>query len=264
VSSELTSRAGAALVTAGITGQHRSHSRRDNVTKVRALVDGAAEPSFGLSSVTRYSAAEVLGFLAEITGCSPDLTDVDGFDTVDPERTVNAISRAAARLADEAARGATLLAVTGHPTGLLEHHIRVVDAFRRAGGKPIRLREEERLSLGQGRNEVRYIGGVGCLADGASLRHTHAPDAMEALLEAQPWPDMVLGDHGFAGAAIERGIPAIAVMDINDPALAVASAEGRDVIVIPMDDNRPPRLYEPSWLIFDRTLSGRDAVDDDG
>jgi hypothetical protein len=47
-------------------------------------------------------------------------------------------------------------------------------------------------------------------------------------------------------------------MDINDPALAVASAEGRDVVIIPMDDNRPPRLYEPSWTIFEYVLGGGD------
>jgi hypothetical protein len=79
---------------------------------------------------------------------------------------------------------------------------------------------------------------------------------MEALLGSDPWPDVVLGDHGFAGAAIERVIPTVAIMDINDPALAIAWAEGKDVIVIPMDDNRPPRLYEPSWTIFETVLRG--------
>jgi hypothetical protein len=45
-------------------------------------------------------------------------------------------------------------------------------------------------------------------------------------------------------------------MDINDSALALASAEGRDVTIIPMDDNRPPRLYEPVWRIFEQTMAG--------
>lgn len=148
-----------------------------------------------------------------------------------------------------------MLIVTGHPTGLLEHHIRVAEAYQRAGGKLIRPAEERRLS-GVRRAEVVYTCGVGCLSDGASLRHTHAPDVMEALLESEPWPDLVFGDHGFAGAAVQRGIPTFAVMDINDPALAVAHAENRDVIVVPMDDNRLPRLYEPSWRIFEQALTG--------
>jgi hypothetical protein len=257
MTSSLEANARAALLAGGVVGPHRSHSRRDNLAKVRALVVGDPEATFGISGVSRYSAAEVLGFMAELTGCSPDITDRDGEDALDPNLTIAAIVRAAERLASEARRGALLLAATGHPTGMLEHNIRVVDAYRRAGGKVLRLREEERFPLGRGPAEVRYTGGVGCVADGASLLHTHSPAAMEALLTSGPWPEVVLADHGFAGAAIERGIPTIAVMDINDCALAVAAAEGRDVVVVPMDDNRPGRLYEPSWLIFEEILSQR-------
>ena len=246
-----------ALVAAGITGPHQSHSRRNNVSKINAMLEGDPDGSFGLSGLDKYSAMEVLGFLAELTGCSPDIEDECEFDTIDPERTVAGIVAAARRLRAEASRGSALLAATGHPTGMLEHHIRVVDAYRRAGGKIALLREDENISARLGKHkEVRYNGGVGCLADWGQLRHTHSSEAMEKLLESGPWPDVVLGDHGWAGAAIERGIPTIAVMDINDPALAVAAAEGRDVVIIPMDDNRPPRLYEPSWTIFEYVLAG--------
>ena len=239
------------LVAAGITGPHQSHSRQNNLSHIRAMLENDADASFGLSGLDRYSAGEVLGFLAEITGCSPDLEACEGFDTIDPERTVAALVEAGRRLGAEARRGASLLAVTGHPTGMLEHHIQVVEAYRQAGGKILRLREEENLNIGKSRHaEVRYIGGVGCLADWGALKHTHSSAAMEALLEAEPWPDIVLGDHGFAGAAIERGIPTIAVMDINDPALAVAWAEKKDVLIVPLDDNRAPRTYEPAWRLI--------------
>ncbi|MFN2588622.1 MAG: phosphatase [Actinomycetota bacterium] len=248
-----------ALVAAGITGPHQSHSRRNNISKINALLEGDADGSFGLSGVAKYSATEVLGFLAELTGCSGDIEDDCEFDTIDPQLTVAGIVAGARRLRDEALRGSSLLVATGHPTGMLEHHIRVVDAYRRAGGKITLLREDENISTRPGKHmEVRYTGGVGCLAGCGQLRHTHSSEPMERLLEAEPWPDFVLGDHGFAGAAIERGIPTIAVMDINDPALAVAAAEARDVVIIPMDDNRVPRLYEPSWTIFEHVLAGGD------
>lgn len=246
-----------ALVAAGITGPHQSHSRRNNLSKINAMLEGEGDGSFGISGVDKYSATEVLGFLAELTGCSEDIEDECEFDTLDPQRTVAGIVAAAKRLRDEATRGSSLLVATGHPTGMLEHHIRVVDAYRQAGGKITLLREDENLSERPGKHyEVRYNGGVGCFADWGQLRHTHSSEPMERLLEGEPWPDVVLGDHGFAGAAIERGIPTIAVMDINDPALAVAAAERRDVVIIPMDDNRPPRLYEPSWTIFEYVLAG--------
>ncbi|MEA2476231.1 MAG: hypothetical protein QOC87_430 [Actinomycetota bacterium] len=251
----------AALISNGVTGPHQSHSRQNNISKIRALIEGDEEGWFGLTPQGTYSAEDILGFLADLTGCSRTIEDLGGSDTLDPELTMRGIQAAAERLRAAAGEGSTLLAVTGHPTGLLEHHIRVVDAYRSAGGKSIRMREEERLvSASRGREyEVRYVGDVGCLADWGTLRHTHSAEPMEALLEVTPWPDIVLGDHGFAGAAIERGIPTIAVMDINDPALAVASAERRDVVIIPMDDNRPPRSYEPSWRLIASILAGQNG-----
>ncbi|MDQ3952197.1 MAG: phosphatase, partial [Actinomycetota bacterium] len=221
------SQAADALVAAGITGPHQSHSRRNNLAKIEAMLDGDPDGSFGLTGLAKYSATEVLEFLADLTGCASDIEDDCDFDTIDPERTMGGIVAAARRLHAEARLGSSLLAATGHPTGMLEHHVRVVDAYRRAGGKVVLLREDENISSRAGKHqEVRYNGGVGCLADWGQLKHTHSSEAMEKLLESGPWPDIVLGDHGFAGAAIERGIPTIAVMDINDPALAVAAAEG--------------------------------------
>src|SRR5918998_26307 len=150
-----------ALVAAGITGPHQSHSRRNNISKINAMLEGDNDGSFGISGLGKYSATEVLGFLAELTGCSDDIEDECEFDTLDPQRTVAGIVAAARRLKDEAARGSSLLVATGHPTGMLEHHIRVVDAYRRAGGKITLLREDENLTRRSGRHaEVRYTGGV--------------------------------------------------------------------------------------------------------
>ncbi|HVF54101.1 MAG TPA: phosphatase [Actinomycetota bacterium] len=248
-----------ALIRAGITGPHQSHSRRNNLSKIKALLEGDPDGAFGLTGFDDLDAKAVLECLAGITGCSADITDDSGFDTIDPDKTVAGIVAAARRLRDAARAGLRLLTVTGHPTGLLEHHMRVVDAYRSAGGEVLHLREGENLSEKAGKHlEVRYNGGVGCEADWGTLRHTHSARAMEALLKGEPWPDLVLGDHGFAGAAIERSIPTIAVMDINDPALAVACATGRDVTIVPMDDNRTPRLYRPSWMLFEAIIAGHD------
>jgi hypothetical protein len=243
-----------ALIASGITGPHQSHHRADNLSKIRKLVEGDEGMAFGMSGMTRYSVEEVLEFVAKLTGCSANITDRHSEDAIDPDLTIAAIVEAAEHLALLAREGAGLLFATGHPTGVLLHNLRVSDAYRNAGGKLLRLGEEERFPLGTGRGRICYIGGVGCLAAGSSLTHTHSPVGMEAVLDSGPWPDAVFADHGFAGAAIERGIPTIAVMDINDPALAVAAGTGKDVVVIPMDDNRSPHLYEPSWLIFEEIL----------
>jgi Phosphatase len=248
-----------ALVASGIVGAHQSHSRRDNILKVHALTAGDEDASFGISTVTDHSPGRVLGWLAELTSCSPDLEDLEGADTIDPDKTMDAIVRAGLRLREEAAKGSTLLAATGHPTGLIELYMRIVDAYRAAGGKIVRLKEEQKFRFGSGLGEIRYLGGVGTLARDASLMHTHSALPMEAVLEEQPWPDIVLGDHGFAGAALERAIPVVAVMDINDPALAVAHGEGKDATIIPLDDNRPPRLYDPVRTVFEHLLASNSA-----
>lgn len=259
MSQSLVAHAREALEAAGITGTHRSHKRRSSIEKIDKLLAADADATFGLTGVEAHSAQDVLAFMSELTGCPGDVSNLDCDDWIDPDRTMTGIVAAAERLRDAARQGAVLLVVTGHPTGMLEHHIRVVDHYTAAGGKILRAREDEPFPLGrkQRMHEVRYTGGVGCLADWGQLLHTHESEAMEALLEVDPWPDLVLGDHGFAGAAIERGIPTVAVMDINDHALAVAHGQGRDVTIVPMDDNRLPHLYEPSWSLFGAIISGR-------
>jgi hypothetical protein len=243
-----------ALVASGVTGPHQSHPRADNLSKIRKLVDGDAGMAFGMSGMTEYSVEQVLRFVSDITGCSPHVSDEKVEDAIDPDRTVAAIGKAAQRLVSYARRGAGIMFATGHPTGILLHNLRVADAYERAGGKLLRPGAERSFPFEDGDARICYVGGVGCLAEGSSLEHTHSAAGMEAVLDLAPLPDAVFADHGFAGAAIERGIPTIAIMDINDPGLAVAAGAGKDTLVIPMDDNRPPHLYEPSWVLFERIL----------
>ncbi len=69
---------------------------------------------------------------------------------------------------------------------------------------------------------------------------------MERML-GQARPDLVVADHGFAGAAIEAGVETISIADVNDPALLVARAQGRTEHVLVFDDHVPPDAY---WPVF--------------
>ena len=76
------------------------------------------------------------------------------------------------------------------------------------------------------------------------------PSAAASNVPAQPLgttggPDLVIGDHGWAGAAGQAGIDAVGFADCNDPALFVGEAEGRVVSCVPLDDNVDPRRYAP-------------------
>jgi hypothetical protein len=58
-------------------------------------------------------------------------------------------------------------------------------------------------------------------------------------------PDLVVADHGWAGAAGQAGIDTVGFADCNDPALFVGEVEGKVGVVVPLDDNVLPSLYAP-------------------
>ena len=105
----------------------------------------------------------------------------------------------------------------------------------------------------------RYERGVSRLGGGGShprRRGQPVPHprsrAHEGCTAADRAVDLVVADHGFAGAAIAAGVPTIAVMDTNDPAFAVVAGRGADVTVVPMDDNRPLNVYSTALDVVRR------------
>ncbi|MGH3666417.1 MAG: phosphatase, partial [Egibacteraceae bacterium] len=99
------------------------------------------------------------------------------------------------------------------------------------------------------RRALRFLDGVGCVHDGGALLHTHRSRYMEAMLDAVGGGpgavDLVVADHGMAGAALERGLRTLSIADVNDPALPLAQARGRTDAVLPIDDNLAPRRFVP-------------------
>ena len=76
---------------------------------------------------------------------------------------------------------------------------------------------------------------------------------------AEATPDLVVADHGFAGAAIEAGVETLSIADVNDPALIVARAQGRTEVVVVMDDHVAPDAYWPCLQAVAARASARDA-----
>jgi hypothetical protein len=64
---------------------------------------------------------------------------------------------------------------------------------------------------------------------------------------AEGLPDLVVADHGFAGAALEAGVETLSFAEVNDPALLVAKAQGRTEVVVVLDDHVPPANYWPCF-----------------
>jgi Phosphatase len=218
----------------------------DVLRKPALIAAGDPEQCFGLSGLQRYTPDEVLAEVTAQFGWRPTPGEPsDGPTWIDPELLLAEIDQAAERLARAAAEGEHVLFATGHPTGLLGLYGQVCVAMREAGAKVSRPGDGLAFSFHGHRRRVLYVGRVAVLASGANLYHTHHAHPMELVLEQAGEVDLVVGDHGWAGAAAERGIDVVAVADINDPALAMAKAEGRARVVLGMDDNVLPAAYDP-------------------
>lgn len=218
----------------------------------RRLVDGLEGYTFGLSDWRGTSLREAVEAVRSVCGHDPRAAgDPHGPGYIEPDATLGAIARHRAVLAEAAAARVRVLIATGHPTGLLGHYGALARALQAAGCALLAPLDDVTLAPGaDGRpRTLRYVDGVACVSDGGSLRHTHHSSYMEALLDrlggGPGAVELVIGDHGMAGAAIERGIRTLSIADVNDIALPLAQVRGRTDGVLPIDDNLPPRLFVP-------------------
>ena len=219
------------------------------------LIEGDPDKQFGLSGLPGGLGFEqILDLVAEEAGAPIDHEARFGPVHIEPEPIIEVCEAVGGRLSRACAEGARVVLATGHPVGLA--------LFYRALGGLLSSRGAEVLTPASGVHWrerrlphdwfVDYMDGVAVLTDGSEPRHTHRPDAMSRILEKER-PDLVVADHGFAGAAIERGIETISVADVNDPALLVAKALGRTDLVVVMDDHVDPAAY---WPCFQAIASG--------
>jgi len=244
-------------------------SRENNMRNLRRLIERDPSATFGVEPDRAWTFAELLALMAQRCGVSPDEAYLEGVDRIDPERTIDALDLMASRLREAVERGASVLVATGHPTGVLAIHLEIARALA-AAGSPVLMPATgwsyEIMRYGRGeRREIRYVGGVAMLSDRGELKHTHSPRPMRAMLEElmtdggpAALPGLVVGDHGWAGAAGQAGVEAVGFADCNDPALFLAEAEGKVAVSVPLDDNVAPHLYAPltAYLLAAAGLAG--------
>lgn len=230
----------------------------DNVRgNVRMLLEGDPDKEFGLRGLQDgFDEEGVLRLIEEASGAPLERSARTGPVEIRPEPMLEQLAAMGERLARAAERGETVAFATGHPDSMDYLLKPVGDLLAERGARVVRLggglrwREDGRAHDWT----IEHWGGVAMQTDGHAPRHTHWPDAMERMLSAG-LPDLVVADHGFAGAAIEAGVETLSFADVNDPALLVAKAQGRTEVVVVLDDHVPPANYWPCFQELARSLA---------
>ena len=226
---------------AGVAGINTSHGAENNLYKIELLLEGDADHIFGMEELLgNADFEEVYEAVTYQTGYPPDKEETSGKGCIDPARTAAGLVKAGERVRVAAEGGGSFVFATGHPGALLFYYLGLAGWVEELGGEALTARTTGRYKKN---SYLDWVGPVGLLGNGASLWHTHDADPMRELLQELDGIDLVVADHGFAGAAVAAGIPTVAIMDTNDPALAVAFRRGADLTVVPMDDNRPQNSY---------------------
>ena len=237
-----------AFVAGGVAGP--STHPLDNVrANILMLLDGDPDKCFGMTGLQEgMDLDRVLDLVADGAGVPIDHDARYGPVPIAAERMLEQLAAAGERLAEAAERGETVVLATGHPVGLALLYHALDGLLTERGAKVLAPADGARWRESHLPHDwlIDHWGGVGVLTDEREPRHTHRPYAMERML-AEVRPDLVVGDHGMAGAAIEAGVETISIADVNDPALLVAKAQGRTELVVVMDDHVAPDDYWPAF-----------------
>jgi hypothetical protein len=239
------------LTATGMAGRVAT-PRENNLLHYRLLADRDPYYLLGLEPARHWTGDSVLELMARKVGVSPLLNHRYGQDTIDPERTADALDRYAARLGAALRERQRVLFATGHPRNLAPLYRRFAAALRAAGGTVVEAAEgwsyDAATHYGRKRLEVRYELGVAVVEDPGGPVHSHAARPIRAVLaelaaSGGPLPDLVLADHGWCGGAAQAGVDAIGFADCNDPALFVGEEEGTVQVAVPLDDGLDPERY---------------------
>ncbi|CAL8899069.1 putative phosphatase [Kocuria varians] len=238
--------------------------REANLRNIQGFLDGDQHQHMGVKRRKDWTWDSVFELMRDRVGINDDPSYTQGQDSISAQLCVSALD-AYAEVFSQAVQGRKrLLFATGHPAGLAPVYARLARVARAAGARVIRF--DEALPFEDG--DVRQVEDVVMAEQYGGLRHTHFPEPMKLVLEhlreqGREMPDLVVADHGMAGYAGSRaGLTTIAIGDCNDPGVFVAQAQDQIGVVVPMDDNVAPHLYDPlvDYVISRAGLAGQDRA----
>ncbi len=234
-----------ALGLAGLT----PNTPEANLRAIRQMREGNVFYTFGIEEVRRAMAAgfldetAILDLMALHCGQSSGAEFLARNGEIAPERALAGLIQGAELIRTVIARRGTVAFGTGHPGALVNAYNRLADHLETQGCTIARTAPGATVGIDW---VLDFVGRVAVTSDTCGVLHGHSTRPMEKFIEGYAKPiDLVIGDHGHAGAALNAGIPTIGLMDTNDPALAVAAhLEIENFVVIPLYDNRPNAVTE--------------------
>jgi hypothetical protein len=236
-----------ALEAARITGEVAT-PRENNLSHIHRFLAQERQFDFGVELTRDWDYDAVFALMVEKAGLRPDPGFVEGVDTISTEACIEALEKLAEAVGQVSRDGGRILFATGHPAGLLPVHMAIAAAARSAGAVIDTC--DHVIAVPEVGGDVRQIHDVWTWHLHGGSPHTHLAEPMRALLDdfaarGEPAPDLIIADHGWAGAAASRGLRTIGYADCNDPALFVAEAQGQIEATVPLDDDVVPNLYAP-------------------
>lgn len=227
-----------------VAGSHPRLGREEVAHAIARLVAGTPDAQLGLD-LGPVARDEAWTALADLWGCPTSGARM----SIDPNCTVAGFATAVTRLHAVSSRGGRIALATSRPASLLPLFTRLAD--RAAGWGAALLAGDHFGAHAAGRRSLWWHDGVAVVTDGAALLPDDALTAGPEWLFAIGRPDLVVADHGFAGAALAADYETIAIADLDTPAIAVAAARGLPVRVVPLHDGRPPAAYAPLLTLLD-------------
>lgn len=231
----------------GFSGNIPQNNRAKNWAAIKKLLKRDPFYTFGIKRVHlaaekhEITAVQVRDILVKSSGLNVKRFNFLGPGYFDPNKSAEALLRAWERIETAAEAGGHIIFATGHPGAMVGLLQILADAAKERGAHVSRLRHglpvQEHHFEKEKRHYLDQIGDVFVPSDNCSAWHSHSASYGEMVLR-QFDVDLLVGDHGFVGAAINEGVSCIGFYDTDDPAIPLAASLGMPVIGVPLNDNR--------------------------
>jgi len=228
------------ILASRLIGPPGAHSRENILGKIAKFVEKqqCGEDGQYRLNLPILKRQEILDKVIRVCGISNEPEYLEGQDWVSIDAFKNGILPAVNIAGKIARESGTILMATGHPESLPPAYTYIGKCLVNEGAH---LYNPSIYSIPSTKHNqwLGSICGVTMVFKTTEVKHTHDDCRLyEILLKEKVRPDLVIADHGMAGAAIRSGIPTIAIVDTNDIELIVASCTYPDrVFPVPLNDN---------------------------